>query len=182
MLHRSFAVAATTALVVGAGTVTIVAPWRGHAQPAAPTTVAVTSPSADFPPQVVKLLQAAWPVKGQTISWDPASARVHDAYWQKLAYKVTSAAGSYNFEVVIFLDKKSVDSLPVSTYVDSAENFGVAYLQQGASTAAVTISYDGDIKALSESELKRLASPGTMRALYRLGIEYGMAADPSKVP
>jgi len=68
VMHRVGAVAATSVLVLGVGTVSIVAPWSRRAAPAsapaAHSPLAVVDPDGDFPQQAVRLLQPACAGRG----------------------------------------------------------------------------------------------------------------------
>jgi hypothetical protein len=96
-VKRATAIAASTVLVVGAGTLTIASPWGGRH---GPTAVVAAGPAA-FPQQLIDLLQPIWPKSGETITWAPsAESEVNDdptapAAMRYLVYRVTSATGSY---------------------------------------------------------------------------------------
>jgi hypothetical protein len=158
-----------------------------HAQPAAPATVAVTSPSADFPPQAVKLLQAAWPIKGQTISWDPAGAesrttsKSYNEYWRKLSYKATSAAGSYELQLKITPGRMPVaNSWRVDTVVNRDGTFGAANVQDGGRSIVNIVLLGTSKLHLEEQEVRRVASPDTVRELYRFAVDDGMTIEPGR--
>jgi hypothetical protein len=200
--RRVGAVAVTGALVLGVGTVTIAAPWSRHALPPTQASVTAVPPSGDFPKQVIALLQPAWPAEGQTISWDPSAAASHassttyNEYYQMLAYKVTSAAGSYELDLRFFPDEAPVHPLPESTVCppvlcttaangwqvdappDGDMRYGVVYVMDGsASIASIMLSASEKVQ-LDESQLRQLASSDTMRELYQLAVEDGMTVVP----
>ena len=183
-LNRLGAAAATTALVLGVGTLTIAAPWSRPPQPPTQASVGVGAPSGDFPQQEVSLLQAAWPVEGATISCDPADAgfaaktsAAYDDYSKKLTYKVVSATGTYGLQLRFVPDKKPVSAFPVRVFVYS--NVGVADLEDGSNAVATIILMGQGGRHVDETQLRQFASPDMMRTLYRLATADGMLLTPN---
>jgi hypothetical protein len=99
-VKRATMVAAGTALVLGAGTLTIAAPWTG----AAVNTATVRSgpiTKLQFAQDAARILQNSWPAQGERVAWAPG-AFPRDGNEQYLIFTVEEGAQMWQLDVVLY--------------------------------------------------------------------------------